>query len=229
MSGVRRQSAPCGSYGCSSDCWFYRICVAALRLRLPQGAVSPQDLQTRCIVNSIPNAEALSVSWTGGVQCRPRQWRRRRDRLQCRQAPLHPAWSIPRWRPAAPENVRDCAGNVCADDVPRSLLRLHRAGGSGSADVAAGVVGGAGVAAPPVAAVPTQSEVRAVDGVYRGQIRLIPHRCAERTVRASTTTVAASRDVAQQSQRGFGKPTPGRMASATRGNGVTICRMAKVR
>ena len=136
---------------------------------LAQGAVSARDLQTRCIVNSIPNAEALTVSWTG--ECNAGRANGVGDviafsagklryilRGQFRDGDL-----------LRQENVRDCAGNVCADDVPRSLLRLHEQAAVASAASPAGAV----VAAPPVAA-PTQSEVRAVDGVYRGQITVDP-------------------------------------------------------
>ena len=75
----------------------------------------------------------------------------------------------------------------------------------------------------------TQSEVRAVDGVHRGQITVgSPYRCAERRgSQPSTTMVAASRGTLRNSRKeGFGiyaRP----MASATGGNGVTICRMAR--
>lgn len=140
---------------------------------LAQGAVSARDLQTRCIVNSIPNAEALTVSWTG--ECNAGRANGVGDviafsagklryilRGQFRDGDL-----------LRQENVRDCAGNVCADDVPRSLLRLHEQAAVASAASPPASSAGAVVAAPPVAA-PTQSEVRAVDGVYRGQITVDP-------------------------------------------------------
>ncbi len=126
---------------------------------LAQGAVSARDLQTRCIVNSIPNAEALTVSWTG--ECNSGRANGVGDviafsagklryilRGQFRDGDL-----------LRQENVRDCAANVCADDVPRSLLRLHEqaamAGGATRPGSSAGVV----VAVPPVTA-PTNSARR---------------------------------------------------------------------
>ena len=53
----------------------------------------------------------------------PMAWRR--DRLQRRQARYILRGQFRDGDLLRQENVRDCAGNVCADDVPRSLLRLH--------------------------------------------------------------------------------------------------------
>lgn len=138
---------------------------------LSQGAVSARDLQTHCVVNSIPNADALTVSWTG--ECSNGLANGFGDviafsagklryilRGQFRNGDLQ-----------RQENVRDCAGNVCADDVPRSLLRLHEHAAAAASPPASPVSGTAAVAP---AAVPTQSEVRAVDGTYRGKITVDP-------------------------------------------------------
>ncbi len=149
------------------------VIVLAALLALPepvsaQGAVTASDLQTRCAVNSIPNAESLTISWTG--ECSGGRANGVGDviafsagklryilRGQFRNGDL-----------LRQDNVRDCAGDACADDVPRSLLRLHEQAAASAANV---------VPAPPAAAPAApqiQREVRAVDGIYRGQITVDP-------------------------------------------------------
>lgn len=151
------------------------VFVAAPGAAIAQGAVSARDLQTRCVVNSIPNATALTVSWTG--ECNNGRASGVGDviafsagklryilRGQFRDGDL-----------IKQENVRDCAGNVCADDVPRSLLRLHEQVAAAGPAVPATASAGVGTAPPAVAPTPTAvREVVAVDGVYRGQITSDP-------------------------------------------------------
>ena len=168
-----------------------------------QGAVSARDPQSHCLLNSLPNAERLTVSWTGdcigglangvgdviafsGGQLRYIL------RGQFRAGDL-----------IRQDNVRDCAGasaKACRDDVPPSLLRLHEQAAAGAAvspsgNTASPALGtstdaaGASPVPPPApsaAGTAVLNEVQAVDGIYRGKITLDPvTRAISGEVRAS--------------------------------------------
>lgn len=90
-----------------------------------QGAVSARDLQTKCQLSSLPNAESLSVSWTG--ECSSGLANGVGDvfafsagRLRYILRGQFRAGQLERQ-----DQVRDCSASACADDVPPSLLRLH--------------------------------------------------------------------------------------------------------
>ena len=143
-----------------------------------QGAVAAFDLQTGCLVGSIPNAERLSVTWTGACSSGSASGvgdviafsngrLRYILRAEFRGGQLR-----------TQENVRDCGTANCLDDVPVSLVRLHELAAAKLASSAPPPVATPGlpVAAAPAASAsaPTQSnpapsrEIRAPDAVYRG-------------------------------------------------------------
>jgi len=129
-----------------------------------QGAVTARDLQTSCSISSIPNAERLSVSWTGDcvrgnangvgdVIAFSGGRLRYILRGQFRNGQLE-----------RQDNVRDCASSACADDVPPSLIRLHEQ----SALATAGAASASPAASAPPAA-PAVAEIKAPDAIYRGR------------------------------------------------------------
>lgn len=144
--------------------------VALLLTTLPfsvaaQGGVSARDLQTKCLVSSLPNAEQLTISWTGecsnglangvgNVIAFSGGKLRYILRGQFRSGQLE-----------RQELVRDCAADACADDVPPSIVRLHEQAATTSSAAAAAPFPPATSAPPSVA--PT--EIRAPDAVYRGR------------------------------------------------------------
>ena len=148
-------------------CAFFSMTLPSLPVAA-QGAVSALDINSRCLITSIPNAEKLSVSWTGGcvaglasgvgdVIAFSNGKLRYILRGQFKSGHLEQQ-----------ENVRDCAGGACANDVPPNLIRQHE-----EAALAESV--NAPVAAAPAAGVPAvQAEIRAPDAVYRGRFATDP-------------------------------------------------------
>jgi len=129
-----------------------------------QGGASVRDLQTKCLVSSLPNAERLTISWTGdcsnglasgvgNVIAFSAGKLRYILRGQFRAGQLE-----------RQELVRDCSDNACADDVPPSLLRIHEQAANGPNPSPAGAA--IATATTPVA---PSSEIRAPDAIYRGR------------------------------------------------------------
>lgn len=143
-----------------------------------QGAVAAFDLQSGCLVGSIPNAQRLSVSWTG--ECASGAANGVGDVIAFSNGALRyilrgefRAGQLRRQ-----DSVRDCATASCADDVPASLLRLHE---QSAAKLAASPPAPRGpttatVALPSLpATVRTPAplgEIRGPDAVYRGAFTL---------------------------------------------------------
>ena len=162
--------------------WISRIAtLLVLLLALPanaQGAVAAFDLQNGCLIGSIPNAQRLSVSWTG--ECVAGSANGVGDVIAFSNGALRyilrgefRAGQLRRQ-----DNVRDCATANCTDDVPASLMRLHE---QSAAKLAASppaptspTAATVGSAAPPAAIrTPTPSgEIRGPDAVYRGAFTL---------------------------------------------------------
>lgn len=129
-----------------------------------QGAVSARDLQTNCLISSIPNAERLTISWTG----------------ECARGSANGVGNVIAFSAGKlryilrgqfragllerQDQVQDCAGNACVDDVPPSMLRLHE-----QAAAAVQSSPSAPTAATATAANPSVAEIRAPDAVYRGR------------------------------------------------------------
>ena len=163
----------------------------ALVLALPvnaQGAVAAFDLQSGCLVGSIPNAQRLSISWTG--ECVSGSANGVGDVIAFSNGALRyilrgefRAGQLRRQ-----DNVRDCATANCSDDVPASLLRLHeQASAKLAASAPAPVSAPAATTSPlsssattipllpPAAVAPvaaTTGEIRGPDAVYRGAFTL---------------------------------------------------------
>ena len=171
--------------------WIARIAfLLAVVLAAPvnaQGAVAAFDLQTGCLVGSIPNAQRLSVSWTG--ECASGSANGVGDVIAFSNGALRyilrgefRAGQLRRQ-----DNVRDCATANCSDDVPASLLRLHeqsaaKLAASPPAPVSAPVATTSPLsssattspsAAPTAVAPPaTLGVIRGPDAVYRGAFTL---------------------------------------------------------
>lgn len=163
----------------------------ALVLALPvnaQGAVAAFDLQSGCLVGSIPNAQRLSISWTG--ECVSGSANGVGDVIAFSNGALRyilrgefRAGQLRRQ-----DNMRECATANCSDDVPASLLRLHeQASAKLAASAPAPVSAPAATTSPlsssatpmpllpPAAVVPataTTGEIRGPDAVYRGAFSL---------------------------------------------------------
>ena len=135
-----------------------------------QGAVSGLDLNTRCLITSIPNAEKLSVSWTGA--CVSGLASGVGDVIAFSNGTLRYVLrgEFRGGRLERQEQVRDCAGGACLNDVSPNLIRQHE-----QAALAASV--NTPVAAPVAgtsAASAVQAEIRAPDAVYRGRFASDP-------------------------------------------------------
>ncbi len=159
----------------------------ALVLTVPvnaQGAVAAFDLKSGCLVGSIPNAQRLSISWTG--ECISGSANGVGDVIAFSNGSLRyilrgefRAGQLRRQ-----DNVRDCATANCTDDVPATLLRLHEQSAAKLAASPPAPVSAPGVSAsplasaatttplaPPVTVTPsaaTTAEIRGPDAVYRG-------------------------------------------------------------
>lgn len=155
-----------------------------------QGAVAAFDIQTGCVVGSIPNAQRLSISWTG--ECASGSANGVGDVIAFSNGVLRyilrgefRAGQLRRQ-----DNVRDCATANCADDVPASLLRLHEQAAAKLAASPPAPVSTPGLSAstmpaaatttplsPPTATAsppPTAAEIRGPDAVYRGAFTVDP-------------------------------------------------------
>ena len=142
-----------------------------------QGAVAAFDLSTGCLVGSIPNAQRLSISWTGA--CVSGSANGVGDVIAFSNGTLR---YILRGEFGAgqlrrQDNVRDCATANCADDVPASLVRLHQQAAAKLAASPLAPLSTPGLAtsppaAPVASAVPTTGEIRGPDAVYRGAFTL---------------------------------------------------------
>ena len=142
-----------------------------------QGAVAAFDLQTGCLVGSIPNAERLSVTWTGA--CSSGSANGVGDVIAFSSGRLRYILraEFRGGQLRTQENVRDCGTANCLDDVPVSLVRLHEQAAAKLASSAPPPVATPGLPVPAAAAtvsspiqanaVPTR-EIRAPDAVYRG-------------------------------------------------------------
>lgn len=133
-----------------------------------QGAVSALDLNSRCLITSIPNAEKLSVSWTGA--CIAGLASGVGDVIAFSDGKLRYILrgQFRGGRLEQQEQVRDCAGGACLNDVSPNLIRQHE-----QAALAASVSTPVAVA-PSFAAPATQAEIRAPDAVYRGRFAIDP-------------------------------------------------------
>ena len=141
-----------------------------------QGAVAAFDLQSGCLVGSIPSAERLSVTWTGACSSGTANgvgdviaFSNGRLRYILRGEFLSGQLRIQ-------QSVRDCTAN-CVDDVPASLVRLHEQAAARLASSAPPPLATPGVSALPAAAssatpaaanLGPMREIRAPDAVYRG-------------------------------------------------------------
>lgn len=136
------------------------------------GAVSGLDLNTRCLITSIPNAEKLSVSWTGA--CAGGLASGVGDVIAFSNGTLRYILrgQFRAGRLEQQEQVRDCAGGACLNDVSPNLIRQHEEAARAASvnnPVASTATGAAGAVAPAV-----QAEIRAPDAVYRGRFAMDP-------------------------------------------------------
>ena len=144
-----------------------------------QGAVAAFDLQTGCLVGSIPNVQRLSVTWTGA--CLSGSANGVGDVIAFSNGRLRYILrgDFRGGQLRTQENVRDCGTANCADDVPVSLVRLHeqafaKLASSAPPPVAAPglpattAVAPSAVTAPAPASPAAPREIRAPDAVYTG-------------------------------------------------------------
>ena len=165
--------------------WIARfVMVLGLVLAAPangQGAVAAFDIQTGCVVGSIPNAQRLSVSWTG--DCVSGSANGVGDVIAFSNGALRyilrgefRAGQLRRQ-----DNVRDCGVANCTDDVPLTLMRLHeqaaaRTAASAPPPVSAPTAGAAlqSASAPPAPPPAPSGVIRGPDAIYRGAFILDP-------------------------------------------------------
>lgn len=135
-----------------------------------QGAVSGLDLNTRCLITSIPNAEKLSVSWTGA--CVSGQASGVGDVIAFSNGTLRYILrgEFRGGRLERQEQVRDCAGGACLNDVSPNLIRQHEQAALAASVITPSAAAVAGTSAAPV----VQTEIRAPDAVYRGRFASDP-------------------------------------------------------
>ena len=144
-----------------------------------QGAVAAFDLQTGCLVGSIPNVQRLSVTWTGA--CLSGSANGVGDVIAFSNGRLRYILrgDFRGGQLRTQENVRDCGTANCADDVPVSLVRLHEQAFAKLASSAPPPVAAPGlpattsvapsaVTAPAPASPAAPREIRAPDAVYTG-------------------------------------------------------------
>lgn len=129
-----------------------------------QGAVSALDINSRCLITSIPNAEKLSISWTG--ECSAGVASGVGDVIAFSSGSLRYILRglFRGGKLERQDNFRDCAAGACANDVPSSVIRQHEllAARVTPAPANTGTSGATSNAAGP------QAEIRAPDAVYRG-------------------------------------------------------------
>jgi hypothetical protein len=146
-----------------------------------QAAVAAFDLQSGCLVGSIPDAPKLSVTWTGECVSGAANGAGNviafsNGRLQYL---LNGEFRAGQLRTQT--TLRDCsAGSApCAADVPTWLVKQHvdaaaKKAASAPAPIAAPYVAAAAPAAPAVPAQAAAAEIRAPDAVYRGAFKQNP-------------------------------------------------------
>jgi hypothetical protein len=127
-----------------------------------QGGTSARDVQTNCLVSSVPNAERLTVSWTGDCNNGLANGVGNVIAFSAGQLRYILRGQFRAGQLERQDLVLDCAGNACADDVPPSLLRVHERAAS-SAGVATSATP---TNVPPVVAT---AEIRAPDAIYKGR------------------------------------------------------------
>ena len=134
-----------------------------------QGAVSALDINTRCLITSIPNAEKLSASWTG--ECVSGMASGVGDVIAFSNGSLRYILRglFKGGRLERQDSVRDCAASACVSDVSANLVRQHEQAAQANAAAATTATGAA--ASTAVAA---QTEIRAPDAVYRGRFASDP-------------------------------------------------------
>ena len=167
------------------------LAVALFAASLPvhaQGAVTLLDLQSSCLIGSVPNAERLTVTWTG--QCPNNAANGVGDLIAFSNGRLRYILrgEFKAGQLLRQDSLRDCTvastSGSCADDVPVSLVRVHeQAAARSAAPVPAPTAAAApvytSVASSPggtssptttstVATTASAREIRAPDAVYRG-------------------------------------------------------------
>ncbi len=137
-----------------------------------QGAVAAFDLQTGCLVGSIPNAQRLSVTWTGACSSGSANGVGDVIAFSSGQLRYILRGEFRGGQLRSQESVRDCGVANCLDDVPVSLARLHEQAAAKLASSAPPPVAVPGASAATVATAPAAPavprEIRAPDAVYRG-------------------------------------------------------------
>lgn len=136
-----------------------------------QGAVSALDINTHCLITSIPNAEKLSVSWTGA--CVAGLASGVGDVIAFSSGNLRYILrgEFKGGRLERQEQVRDCVGGACANDVSPNLVRQHEQAAL-SAPGTSPTAPSRPAGAPAIGVV--QSEIRAPDAIYRGRFASDP-------------------------------------------------------
>ena len=144
-----------------------------------QGAIAAFDLQTGCLVGSIPNAQRLSVTWTGACLSGSANGVGEVIAFSNGRLRYILRGDFRGGQLRTQENVRDCGTANCADDVPVSLVRLHEQAFAKLASSAPPPVAAPGlpattavvpsaVTAPAPASLTVPREIRAPDAVYTG-------------------------------------------------------------
>lgn len=151
-----------------------------------QGAVAAFDLQTGCLIGSIPDAPKLSVTWTG--ECVGGAANGQGNVIAFSAGRLRYVLNgeFRAGQLRAQASLRDCeaAPASCADAIPALLARQHedaaaRKAASAPPPVAAPIVAAAPIsqsAAVAASSAPSSAtaEIRAPDAIYRGAFRQDP-------------------------------------------------------
>jgi hypothetical protein len=135
------------------------VCVA-------QNLSTARDTQTNCALSELPATERLSVTWRG--DCQAGLANGVGDVFAFSGGKIHYILrgQFISGRLTRQDSLRDCAADVCADDLPPSLSRLHQ-------QLALQPVVTAAVATPTTVAVSNDSkaksvEIKAPDALYTG-------------------------------------------------------------
>lgn len=135
--------------------------------------MSARDVDSNCALSQLPAIDRASISWTGG--CITGQASGVGDVYAFSDGKLQYILrgTFEAGRLARSEQIRNCASDSCADDVPPKLLRRHQ----DLAKLASDKPQAATPVAPPIVPASSstpnqnvQSEVHAADGVYRGKV-----------------------------------------------------------
>ena len=142
---------------------------------MAQGVVSALDINNRCLITSIPNADKLSVSWSGA--CVAGLASGVGDVIAFSNGGLRYILrgEFKGGRLERQDQLRECAGGACANDVSPNLIRQHEQAALAASVVVAppaSPLAGSTTAPPPPPAV--QAEIRAPDAVYRGRFASDP-------------------------------------------------------